>query len=515
MQRLSKQWVKQADERLSEVFYVEYQEDLPERVIQFGEGNFLRGFVDWMIHELNKQGLFNGKIAAVQPTPHGKVVPKLNEQDGLYTLVLRGIVNGNVHDEMEVISSISRGINPYEDWKAVLHLAESKDIQFVFSNTTEMGLMYKKEDYTVDQSPMSFPGKLAAFLYHRYKFVEGSEEAGLTIIPCELVEGNADLLKKLVLQVSEDWAFPPEFLDWVKKHNDFCNTLVDRIVTGYPKDRINEYKRKLGYDDILLTEGEPYHLFAIEADEATAKSLPFHKIGLNVHWADVSPFRELKVRILNGAHTMMFAVTYLSGKDTVLDAMNDEKLREFVNKGIFDEILPSLEIDDKQKNAFAGSVIERFLNPFNKHYVEDIGNHSVMKFKTRLLPTLLEWVRCKKELPQAITFSLAALISYYRPLRIEGTYLAGKRGEEEYTIRDRSETIQFFEDIWLAYHGKTEELYRLTQTVLANQDLWGMNLNEVEDLQERVHYYLSCIFEKGMSKAMLESLCLSAHKQPE
>ncbi len=273
----------------------EFQEKLPEKIIQFGEGNFLRGFVDWMVHELNKKGLFNGKIVAIQPTPHGKVVPKLNAQDGLYTLLLRGIENGQVIEKNEIISSISRGINPYSDWDSVLRVAESPEIEFVFSNTTEAGLTYVKEEYNEEQSPLSFPAKVTAFLYRRYKVTNGDPNAGLVLIPCELVEGNGDLLKEIVIKLAHDWSLPPEYIQWVEKYNQFCNSLVDRIVTGYPKDNSDQYHHLLGYEDELLTVGEPYHLFVIDADDDVAERLPFHQAGLKVKWGDVTPYRELKV----------------------------------------------------------------------------------------------------------------------------------------------------------------------------------------------------------------------------
>jgi tagaturonate reductase len=243
----------------------------------------------------------------------------------------------------EIISSVSRGINPYSNWDEVLKVAESSDIQFVFSNTTEAGLTYLEEAYDEQKSPLSFPGKVTAFLYHRYKVMNEKPEAGLVLIPCELVEGNGDVLKELVLRYAKEWNMPKKFITWVNNHNQFCNTLVDRIVTGYPKDNIEEYRDLLGYEDVLLTAGEPYHLFAIEAGEDVAERLPFHQAGLNVKWGPITPHRELKVRLLNGPHTMMFSVCYLAGVDTVLEAMQDPDLSEFVKSGMIEEILSYCE----------------------------------------------------------------------------------------------------------------------------------------------------------------------------
>ncbi|MEJ9306897.1 tagaturonate reductase [Priestia megaterium] len=483
MKRLSKQWFTEHND----------MDQLPERIIQFGEGNFLRGFIDWMVHQMNKQGLFNGKIVAIQPTPHGKVVPKLNTQDGLYTVALRGMENGEIIDEVEVVSSISRGINPYNEWQEVLKVAENKDIRFVFSNTTEAGLTYSAEEYTPEHSPLSFPGKLTAFLYHRYQVMNGAAEAGLVIFPCELLEDNGNLLREIVLRIANDWKLPDSFIEWVQASNKFCNTLVDRIVTGYPKNDIEEYRTRLGYEDELITVGEPYHLFAIDADEETAEAIPFHKAGLNVFWSDERPFRDIKVRILNGAHTMMFAAGYLSGKKTVLETMENQLLREYIRRGIYSEILPVIKMNELQTKAFADSVIERFSNPFNQHFLSDIGLNAIFKYKSRLLPTLEDWTNQKNKLPEIVSFSLAALIAYYQPERMQGS---------SKVIRDQPEVIEFFMHSWSHQNNGNAHLENMVKKILSNQSLWERDLNEFDDLPETVCRYLSTIVESGMGNAI-------------
>jgi tagaturonate reductase len=483
MKRLSKQWFTEH----------KHMDQLPERIIQFGEGNFLRGFIDWMVHEMNKQGLFNGKIVAIQPTPHGKVVPKLNDQDGLYTVALRGMENGEIIDKVEVVSSISRGINPYNDWQEVLKVAENKDIRFVFSNTTEAGLSYSAEEYNSEESPLSFPGKLTAFLYHRYQVMNGAAEAGLVILPCELLEDNGNLLREIVLRIANDWKLPDSFSDWVQTSNKFCNTLVDRIVTGYPKNDIDEYRTRLGYEDELITVGEPYHLFAIEADEETADAIPFHKAGLNVFWSDVKPFRDIKVRILNGAHTMMFAAGYLSGKKTVLGTMENQLLREYVRRGIYSEILPVIKMNEFQTKAFADSVIERFSNPFNQHFLSDIGLNAIFKYKSRLFPTLEDWTNQKNKLPEIVSFSLAALFAYYQPERLQGS---------SQVIRDQPEVIELFMHGWRQLNNGNARLENMVKTILSTQSLWERDLTEIDDLPETVCRYLSTIVESGMENAI-------------
>lgn len=499
LKRLNRQLLKRAE--LPKDVIVECQTDLPERVIQFGEGNFLRGFVDWMIHQLNRAGKFSGRIVAVQPTPFGKVVPKLNKQDGLYTVVLRGVVNGDVVETYEIISSVSRGVNPYTDWQEVLKVAENKEVQFVFSNTTEAGLTYLREDYREGSSPQSFPGKLTAFLYHRYRAFDGDPEAGMTVIPCELVEDNGDTLRDIVLQIAQDWNFPEDFIHWIQAHNRFCNTLVDRIVTGYPDDAAVLHER-LGYYDELLTVGEPYHLFAIDADGPVQQALPFHEIGLNVSWGAFDVLRDLKVRILNGAHTMMFAVGYLSGANTVRDVMDDDLLKQFVRQGIYEEVLPSLNIEAERKTSFADTVLERFSNPFNAHFLVDIGMNATNKFRTRLLPTLADWVRHRNTLPDVTVFSLAALIAYYHPVRLEEAHLIGSRGEEEYRIRDGGEVIRFFYNVWEDYKNGKTDLSLFVQKVLGNRTVWGTDLNELPGLSQAVHDNLRKIERTGVKQAV-------------
>jgi len=476
-------------------------DDLPERIIQFGEGNFLRGFVDWMIHQMNKKGLFQGRVVAIQPTPFGKVVPKLNAQDGLYTVALRGIDQAEVVDQTEVISSISRGINPYTNWAEVLKVAENKEVQFVFSNTTEAGLDYRKEVYDPNQSPLSFPGKLTAFLYHRYIKLGGNWKTGMMIFPCELLENNGDLLKELVLQIATDWQLPESFAQWIKQHNRFCNTLVDRIVTGFPKDSLEEFRERLGYEDQLLTVGEPYHLFAIEADMETTQAIPFHQAELNVHWDDTRLFRELKVRILNGAHTILFSVAFLSGANTVIETMKDPILREYVHRVIYDEILPAVSVEPIKKKSFADSVIERFVNPYTQHKLLDLGLNATFKYKVRVLPTLLDVTR-GGEIPHLICFSLASLIAFYQGTRWDGNQMIGIRQQDEYLIRDEQETLEFFNTVWQGYEGKSEQVNQVVHTVLKNEMLWGRNLLEIPYLENSVSYSLNQIMKLGVKKAI-------------
>ncbi len=339
-------------------------------------------------------------------------------------------------------------------------------------------------------------------MHYRYQKLGGSSAPGWTVIPCELVEENGQILKDLVLRISEEWGFSASFIDWLKHSNRFCDTLVDRIVTGYPRERITYFREKLGYEDELLTVGEPYHLFIIDAVDEVAKALPFDKAGLNVKWGDVSPFRELKVRLLNGPHTMMFAASYLSGADTVLEAMEDHSLRSFIEQGLYQEIYPLVRMEEKEKESFVHAVIERFLNPYNKHYLTDIGMNAIYKFKTRLIPTLLQYVEANRTLPQALTFSLAALFVYYRSERRDGAFLVGKRGETEYQIRDQKEALAAMEDGWNAFDGSDESLSVLTKRILSQTGLWGCDLLSIPGLAVQVTEDLRSILDVGTKEAL-------------
>lgn len=483
----------------------ETQENLPERVIQFGEGNFMRAFVDWMVNELNKQGLFNGKVAVVQPRSQDKI-PLINDQDGLFTLILRGVEKGKKVEKKEIISSVSRGIKVLDQWQELKDLVTSKDIRFIFSNTTEAGLTYLKEDFIEHAPAKSFPGKLTALLYHRYTFFEGSPDSGLIILPCELVEDNGDVLKELVVKIAEDWELPEKFTDWILQHNHFCNTLVDRIVTGYPVDEIDGFTKKLGYHDELLTVGEPYHLFVIDAPHEVREELPFDKAGLNVKWDDITPFRDLKVRLLNGPHTMMSAVCYLAGADTVQEVMEDKTLRKFIETGMLADIYPTVAMEETEKRQFVEAVTERFLNPYNKHFIKDIALSSVSKFKSRLIPSLVDYVAQNRTLPPSITFALAGLLAYNRPVRVEGSDLFGQRGEVEYEIRDNAEVMEAFHQAWSGYDGTEEGLKVLVEAILSNSVVWGQNLDAiVPHLSSTVAEYLKEILTHGM-RAIVEKL---------
>lgn len=439
---------------------------LTERVLQFGEGNFLRGFVDWMIDRLNKEADGDYGVVLVQPLAQG-MISAINEQDGLYTLYLRGLLNGKKTEETRVVNCVTRGINPYEDTDAFFACAKNPDLRFIVSNTTEAGIEYKPGQSGDDFAGTTFPGRLTLFLKARY-------DAGLNgfiLFPCELIDKNGDRLKECVLQYAEDWGFGDAFIRWVNEENHFTNTLVDRIVTGYPRDTAKEMEKNFGYLDNVIDTAEIFHLWVIEGDKQYAKEIPFDTLGLNVLWTDdVTPYKKRKVRILNGAHTMMVPAAILAGLDTVKDAMDDELVYSFLYQGIFEEIIPTLDLPEAELKQFANDVLERFQNPFIKHYLSSIALNSVSKFKVRDLPSLLGYLEKYGKEPQILVFSLAALIQFY------------KTGEPN----DDQEIMAFM---------KTASV----EDILKRTDYWGEDLSMLLD---SVTQYTSIIETDGVRAAM-------------
>jgi tagaturonate reductase len=482
---------------------------MPEKVLQFGEGNFLRAFVDWMIEQMNRKGRFNGRVVVVQPIEHG-LVDILNEQDGLFTLLLRGLENGQIVESKEIISSISRGVNSYTQWSEFLQCAENQDLRFIVSNTTEAGIVYNDESFTPDQAQVSFPAKLTAFLYRRFTHFKADPDKGLLIFPCELIDQNGSKLRSVVLRLAERWRLPEEFTTWVQRHNHFFNTLVDRIVTGYPKDDIENLSRELGYRDRLVDTGEIFHLWVIEGDKRFQAELPLTEIGLNVIWTnDLKPYRERKVRVLNGAHTMTFATAYLSGFDTVREAVEDDVLGRFMRRGVFEEILPMLQLPEQEKRAFADSVLERFQNPFIHHQWADIALNSVSKFKTRCLPSIIDYAAEMRTSPALLSFSLAALIVYYKGERFVEGRLEAQRPKGNYRVCDDLKVLEFFHDAWNFYNAwdvlgpeNGNALETIVVRILANTQFWGLDLNTLPDLSSQVIQSVESILTDGMRSAV-------------
>lgn len=458
-----------------------------ERIIQFGEGNFLRAFANWMIHEMNKKAAFDAGVVAVQPIDQG-LIQMLNDQDGLYTLYLNGIKNGKAISEHEIIDCIQRGINPYTNHADYMANAENPDLRFVISNTTEAGISYNANDQLEDTPQLSFPGKLTALLYKRFQFFGGASDKGMIVIPCELIDKNGDNLKKIVLQYAEDWQLGEDFVNWIHEDNIFCNTLVDRIVPGYPRAKIDTITEELGYKDNLVVEGEQFHLWVIEAPATVKEEIPAEACGLNIVFTDnMEPYRTRKVRILNGAHTSLVPVGYLYGIDKVRESIEDPVVGKFLQDVVFNEICPTLDLPDEELNQFANDVLDRFRNPFLEHALMSISLNSTSKFKTRVLPSILEYIKRKNALPKGLLFSLAALIAFYK----------GDRNGDAYTIKDDQAALDFFAKQWA-----TNDIPAIVKATLSNTDFWEVDLTIFEGLQAEVSLYLNDIINNGMPTSL-------------
>ncbi len=478
----------------------------PIKILQFGEGNFLRGFVDWMVDRMNRKNLFQGRVKVIQPIDRG-LVDLINDQDGLYTLYLRGLEQGETREEKEVIASLAGGLNPYADFEAFLAEADNPDLRFVVSNTTEAGIAYSADDGAEDAPPASFPAKVLRLLRRRYESFSGDAGKGLVFLPCELIDRNGDNLKRIVLRLAGEWGFDAAFRRWIEEENIFCNTLVDRIVTGYPFDKIDEYMAELGYADKLVDTGELFHLWVIEGPKELREELPLTEAGLNVVWTDdMTPYRTRKVRILNGAHTMTVMAAYLAGLDTVDECLKDATMAAYLRIGIFEEIIPTMDMEREELVSFAEAVLERFANPFIKHYLLSISLNSVSKFKARVLPTLKDSIERTGEVPAVLSFALASLISFYRGTGIHNGALIGTRNGETYKIIDNADVLEFFHATWGAYDGSDEAAEKLVRAVLGNEQLWGEDLNSQKGLTEAVLTHLAAIRSRGMAAAV-GSLC--------
>ncbi len=442
---------------------------LTERVLQFGEGNFLRGFVDWMFDRLNKENGGDFGVVVVQPINAGPVVDFLNEQDGLYDLYLRGLQNGEKVEETRVVECITRGINPYTHTDEFFECALNPDLRYIVSNTTEAGIEYKPGQSADDFENNTFPGRLTMFLKKRFD----AGLPGFVLLPCELIDKNGAVLKSCVMKYADDFGFGEEFKKWIDEENVFTSTLVDRIVTGYPRDTAKQMEEEYGHLDNVINTAEIFHLWVIEGDKKYAEELPFTKIGLNVIWTDdVTPYKKRKVRILNGAHTMSVLAARLAGLETVGEMMNDDDFMAYINKGLFDEIIPVLDLPKEELESFANAVIERFKNPFIKHYLLSIALNSVSKYKVRVLPSLLEYKEKFGKVPAVLTFGLAALIEFYR----------GDEANDDAAVMEYMKTADVAD-------------------ILKRSDYWDADLSFMEP---EISAYVESIEKNGMRAAVRE-----------
>ena len=500
--RLDAQWLASSP-RLAEGQRARARE-LPERVLQFGEGNFLRAFVDWMLERMNQRGLFNGRAVLLQPIAQG-LGERINAQDGLYTVLLRGAVAGSVVETRELITSVSRCLNPYDDFDQVLSAARQPELRFVVSNTTEAGIRLDPEDSLEARPARSFPAKLTQLLYARFQHFKGDTSKGWVMLPCELIERNGDALAQCVLELVQKWQLPAEFLAWLEASCVFTNTLVDRIVTGFPADEADTLTRELGYRDELLVAGEAFHCWVIESPRPLEEELPLVQAGLDVIWTtDMTPYRERKVRILNGAHTMLAVGAYLGGIDTVRECMEDPLFRNYVQGALSQEILPTLSLPASELESFAESVLDRFENPFIRHQLLSIALNSVSKYKARLMGSVVDNQRQGKECPR-LAFALATLLAFYRGSFKDGAFV-GLRGGSAYVVKDEPRVLEFFAEAWSAFPSDAptpEFCQRLVGEALAREDLWGQALTEeLPDFCRGVAEQLYAICSQGLRPAL-------------
>ncbi|QQO10818.1 tagaturonate reductase [Breznakiella homolactica] len=485
----------------------------PEKILQYGEGNFLRAFVDWMVDIANEKTGFNGSAVLVQPIDKG-LAEMINGQKGMYTTILRGVQEGKTVEEIRRITSVSRCINPYSQFDDYAACAANPDLRFIISNTTEAGISYSPGE-TLDAKPQgAFPAKVCAFLHKRWQNFKGDSSKGLVFIPCELIDKNGDKLKEIVLRYADEWNLEKDFISWVNNACDFCNSLVDRIVTGYPRDEADTLTEKIGYRDDLLDTAEIFHLWVIECRKDYSKELPLEEAGLNVIWTDdMSFYRTRKVRILNGAHTMTVPGAFLYGLDTVEECIKDDLIISFMKKGIFGEIIPSMDGDKEQLEQYARDVLERFANPYIKHMLLSITLNSISKYKTRVLPSLLGYIRKNGSLPKALTFSMAALIAFYQGKNLSNGELTGTRGNETYPIKDDLPILQKFEKLFQDFDRSPENMEdkcsALVKAVLSAEAWWGEDLTKHAELPGGVAEYFVMIQTSGI-KAAIEDVLLES-----
>ena len=462
---------------------------MPEKVIQFGEGNFLRAFVDWIIWNMDQKTDFNGSVVVVQPIERG-MVEWLNGQDCLYHVNLQGRENGKAVNTLERIDVISRCLNPYSQFDAYMALAEQPEMRFVISNTTEAGIAFDPECKLDDKPCSSYPGKLVQLLYRRYQDFNGDPTKGLIIFPCELIFLNGHVLKDCIRKYIDLWQLPEGFREWFENSCGVYATLVDRIVPGFPRKEIAQIQEKIGYRDNLVVQAENFHLWVIEAPKEVAQEFPADKAGLHVLFVpSEEPYHKRKVTLLNGPHTVLSPVAYLSGVNIVRDACNHEVISKYIHKVQFDELMQTLDLPMEELQKFAADVLERFDNPFVDHQVTSIMLNSFPKFQARDLPGLKTYLERKGELPKGLVFGLAAIITYYK---------GGKRADgAEITPNDDPKIIELLQQLWA-----TGDTQKVADGVLAAEFIWQEDLNKVAGLNQLLKQFLDLIQTKGMLDAV-------------
>ncbi len=472
------------------------KKERPVKVLQFGEGNFLRAFVDYMIDIANEQGTFDGDIVLVKPIEFGSL-ERFHKQECQYTVQLRGNVDGEAKKINRIVTSVADAVDAYGEYEKYAEYAKLDTLRFIVSNTTEAGIVYDDTDRMELNPPKTYPGKLTKFLFERYRHFNGAADKGLVMLPVELIDDNGLHLKECVLKLAKLWNLEEGFMAWLNDACVFTSTLVDRIVTGYPRDEAEELCKEFGYQDDLIVTGEPFALWVIESDKDISEEFPLPKAGLPVIFTDDHhPYKQRKVRILNGAHTSFVLASYLCGNDIVLESMHDELILNFIKATIFDEVIPTLTLPKQDLIDFANAVLARFDNPYVKHAHLSISLNSVSKWRARCMPSFLDYIKNEGKLPTHLTFSLAALMAFYTGTEIRDKALIGHRDGQEYNILDDAAVLEFFAE----NSSKDEAAY--THAVLSNVDFWGQDLTALPGVEDAVVSYMKEIRANGMRKAM-------------
>ena len=495
-------------ETLEKAGYTGYLlKNAPERVLQFGEGNFLRAFADYWFDMANEKAGWNGKCVLVQPIAQG-LTQLINRQEGLYTLYLRGRQNGEKVDAKRVISSVSHCLNPYEkqDYDAMMDVAAGEALEYIVSNTTEAGIVYDPSCRLEDCPPASFPAKLTQVLLHRWR----AGRPGVVVLSCELIDNNGKELLRCVNQYIKQWGLEEGFARWVNGDCTFCSTLVDRIVPGRIRDAAEaaRLEDESGYRDALIDVGEVFGVWNIEGPEWLAEKLPFRAAGLNCPVVpDVTPYKKRKVRILNGAHTGFVLGAYLAGYDIVRDCMQDDVILGFMNRMLHEEVIPTLPLDRQDLEAFAAAVQDRFNNPFINHELMSITLNSTSKWRARNMPSLLEYAQTAGKLPPCLAMSFAAYIAFYssdiQALTEQGLVCRRPKGNE-YTVSDDRWVLEFY----YSRRGVSDET--LVHDVMTNEKMWGQDLTLVPGFEQAAAENLRRIRTEGARAAFAACLARPA-----
>ncbi|WP_239462881.1 tagaturonate reductase [Pseudoalteromonas fuliginea] len=467
----------------------------PTKIMQFGEGNFLRAFVDWQIDKLNQTSDLSAGIAIIRPIDYD-TLPLLNTQDGLYTTIIRGLnEQGETVSEERIIGCVNEEIPIYKNLERFLELATNSDLKIIFSNTTEAGIEYIDSDKLEDKPAKAFPAKLTQWLFHRFNHFTGSAESGMVIIPCELIDYNGEKLKEIVLKYAKNWQLPEEFTQWLNVHNHFCSSLVDRIVTGFPRDEHQQLQESLGYLDNFMVTAEYFHLFVIQGPKHLAELLCLKDSDVNIKIVDdISPYKQRKVAILNGAHTALVPLAYMANIDSVGDALSAQLFERYLTQLIADEIIPTLDLPADELKKFASDVLNRFRNPYICHLLLSISLNSMTKFKTRLLPQLFKYVELNQKIPELIAMAMAGQILFYR----------GVRNDESIALSDSEQWLAFFKDNWLEYGRGSLSIDQLVEKFLACDWHWETNLNDISGLKQSIVGYLQSMLNTSVA-ATIES----------